>query len=89
VSMIKSQSKHCRILIRFSVCVQCDWLARIAKGDCHRGFVCDGVLFADGHAVSNALDLFGPPKLNGTRPRKNDGERMAWSGVSNRAFRAA
>ena len=76
VSMIKLQSKHCRIRIRLSVCVHCDWLARIAKGECHRGFVCDGVIFADGHAMSNAPDLFRPRKLTGTWPRRNDGERM-------------
>ena len=36
------------------------------KGGCHIYFVCDSMIFADGHAVSNAPDLCGPWKLTGT-----------------------
>jgi hypothetical protein len=69
VSMIILQSKYCQMLFRLSVCVHCDWLARIAKWGCHRGSVYDGIIFADGFAVPNAPDLFGPRKLSGTGPR--------------------
>ena len=70
VSMIKVQSKYSRILIRLSVCVHCNCLARVAKWGCHRGSVCDGVIFVDGFAVPDALDLSGPRKLSGTGPGK-------------------
>ena len=70
VPMIILQSKDCRMLFRLSVCVHCDWLARIAKWGCHRGSVCDDKIFAEGFAVPNAPDLFGPMKASGTGPGK-------------------
>jgi len=78
VPMIILQSKDCRMLFRLSICVHCVWLARSAKWGCHRGSVCDGLIFFDGFAVPNAPDLFESRQLSGTGP----GKQLPWWGAA-------
>ena len=68
ISQVFLADPLCACLLHRKICRELPPLLRKPAGTCGLPFVAHANIFADGHTVSNAPDLFRPPKLSGTGP---------------------